>query len=407
MKHLVLLCVLSFISGSVYATKARLQALGEDKNGSYYIADDRDIFLNSSTVNNFENLAVLEWGSDKASPNTYNNDANSPYDLEGKAKPMGGFLAKMGGFVAGIFLGNESDTATLLRNSVGGTENMVQDDRKLDLFFGADMGIKWGVNLAYSSQDLVDGGNAYKGNSLATRLGVTDEMWGFLANVSIKNEAERDFTPAGGAQFDGGLGLQLGGNVNLMDYTFYAEWEKNKWDGDVNGSAVAGTVEGSYNGLELGVGRQAEITDKITLFTRLFYTSTKLELDNSLTTGLTDDPEAKVYSVPLVIALEAKAFYWLTLRGSIQQHLFGRSKVNNVTSNEGILYSSTTGTAIEGTFGVDGKRNVLNSTVARVGATIHFGDLHLDGLLGVSGNDTSSTFNTDNLLARAAFRYNF
>ena len=62
-KQIALAMGLAVISGSALASKARLQALGEDTNGSWFIQDNRNIFLNASHVNLNKDMVTMEWGA--------------------------------------------------------------------------------------------------------------------------------------------------------------------------------------------------------------------------------------------------------------------------------------------------------------------------------------------------------
>ena len=63
------------VAAPAFATKARLEALGEDNFGSYYINDNRNIFLNPARINENKDLVTYEFGansSNLAGPDTAN-----------------------------------------------------------------------------------------------------------------------------------------------------------------------------------------------------------------------------------------------------------------------------------------------------------------------------------------------
>ncbi|TNE99919.1 MAG: hypothetical protein EP326_07310, partial [Deltaproteobacteria bacterium] len=96
-KQIIVATGLAVLSTSAWATKSRLEALGQDSNGSYYIKDSRSIFLNPAHVNTFKNYVVSEWG-------TQNNSADSTTSPHAE----GGFFREAGAFSYGVYLGNES-----------------------------------------------------------------------------------------------------------------------------------------------------------------------------------------------------------------------------------------------------------------------------------------------------------
>ena len=63
-KHIAIAAGLAVLSTSAFATKARMNALGQgDDRGSFYIQDSRNVFRNASDVNNMTNYVVTEWGT--------------------------------------------------------------------------------------------------------------------------------------------------------------------------------------------------------------------------------------------------------------------------------------------------------------------------------------------------------
>ena len=63
-KHIAIAAGLAVLSTSAFATKARMNALGQgDDRGSFYIQDSRNVFRNASEVNNMTNYVVTEWGT--------------------------------------------------------------------------------------------------------------------------------------------------------------------------------------------------------------------------------------------------------------------------------------------------------------------------------------------------------
>jgi len=58
-KQLTVALGLAVLATPAFASKARLQALGEDVNGSFYVNDLRNVFLNAANVNNYKDSNSL------------------------------------------------------------------------------------------------------------------------------------------------------------------------------------------------------------------------------------------------------------------------------------------------------------------------------------------------------------
>ncbi len=57
------------VAAPAFATKARLEALGEDSFGSYYVNDNRNIFLNPARINENKDFITYEFGDSGSSIN--------------------------------------------------------------------------------------------------------------------------------------------------------------------------------------------------------------------------------------------------------------------------------------------------------------------------------------------------
>ncbi|MEI8348131.1 MAG: hypothetical protein WCG27_11735, partial [Pseudomonadota bacterium] len=108
MKKLLLLVGLIVLSTSVYASKARMQALQQDPNtGSNFINDTRNVFGNPAGLNTMKNYLITEWG---APINTVGTVA--------APRAEGGFFKEVGPVVAGAYMGSLINTFNAER--VGG-----------------------------------------------------------------------------------------------------------------------------------------------------------------------------------------------------------------------------------------------------------------------------------------------
>ena len=122
--------------------------------------------------------------------------------------------------------------------------------------------------------------------------------------------------------------------------------------------------------------------NKASLFTKVAYVNSKVED----TTAAADNKET---DLPLTVGLEYDAASWLTLRGSVAQSLY--SKVDDGT--------------------VDGTKEETTSVAA--GASLKFGELTVDGMIGNNGGASDNTsagtgqLRTDSLMSRVSMTYRF
>ena len=438
------------------ATIARLQALGMDETdneGSYYIEDNRNIFLNAGNIHKYADSVVMEWGD--AGSNF--GSASLQQDTTTSPKAKGGFLKSHGEWTYGIYLGNESNTSALLRGvatgayasassafssnaTVGGDHMLHGADNQLDLFFGRKGAMfDWGVNLVYTSDE--DEANNAEDSAHAVRFGAVAERWNAFINLSTGSESKRTSTytttfaaltgeTSSTHEFDGKLGLHIGGAYEIKKgMKVYAMAKKFDWDqkdssatrttavagsgnatldtqltGALQGRGQQGTVEGGFLTYAVGLGRVHEFGDS-KLFTNIEYRSTSIEVK------FNNKAEAENVEVPLTFGYEVKATDWLTFRGSVRQYLYGYRKNNNYNSL-GIIGKN----AADQVFGTDTNNKKVtfdNTTDVNAGMSLTFGRLVIDGLVGFSGNDGVSdgdeagVFAADRLLTRVGATYSF
>lgn len=376
-KQLVLVAGLAVLAAPAFASKARLAALGEDTNGSFYINDNRNIFLNASEVLNHKDLVTYEWGTAQQS------------DTDGASNAEGGIYRAHGNMVYGVQFGRvlgfneDADEVGQLAGLDAGETFAATN--ALDLFIGGDAGIKWGVQLTYASaeDDAYDNGANTSGTDKASadvmdlRVGVSQGQWSAYLAYGITGKSEID-------EVDGEVSrkspLEVGGSWKWDAYTAFAQYATAKYDVEV-GATDESAEASSY---QVGVGRQDKLNDKATLFTKVSYATSKSDTEDL---GGSDD-ETK--AIPVVVGLEYDAASWVALRASISQNV-----IINETETDG------------------DKSTQQNSTDINTGATLKFGDLSVDGLIGTTGNNgatantESGVLSTDRLMTRVSMTYRF
>ena len=377
-KQLIVALGLAVLATPAFASKARLQALGEDQYGSFYINDNRNIFYNAAQVNNHKDLLTFEWG-----------DTSSTTDSVTTPKAEGGFFKTAGNLVYGAQLGSESNTSNGFRAAAGA--GAVEEENNIDLFVGGDAGMKWGANVTYSkSADDETSADANQ-SALRTRLGViAGDIEGY-ANVSLSNKAD-----TGTQEFKGKLGYQLGAIYNLNEYRVFADYRSNSGEAD---GAVDGDLKASQ--IQVGAGRASKLNDKATLFTKAQIQMNKAENDSatggsfrvagagagnpgcSLATNVFCEEYSATF-IPVVIGLEYDAASWLVLRTSVAQTIWGKQEDK------------------------DDKKGFAETTTVNAGAALKFGEMIVDGSIGgTTGSTVSGQLNTDTLMSRVSMTYNF
>lgn len=394
-KQIALAGCLVFMSGTAFASKARLQALGEDINGSQFISDNRNVFLNSATLNYQKDLVTMEWGNTAAADGT-----DAP-------RAEGGFFKSSGNMAYGVYLGSESTTANGLRAGAGisndgaafaGT-NALGEQNNVDLFFAGDAGVQWGANITYHSYaDETNAGGDITSDSLRTRFGVISGDTSGFANISVVGNAE---DKVNNNELEGGGAYQVGVSHNMGDVTYMAQVQSitaDDGDGD----------EFSSQKTWLGAAKSYKVNDMANVWVSGWIKQDSYTCDfdvlgaTTCTTavfGLNNAGDSTETYVPVTIAAEVSVKEWLTLRGSVSQNIYGQ------VENDG-----------------GDTKTMANSTVVNAGASLTFGDFVIDGVVGnstnttatdgdeVVGDDTSSgagTLRTDTLMSRVSMTYRF
>lgn len=380
-KQLTVALGLAVLATPAFASKARLQALGEDSYGSAYINDNRNIWLNAAQINNHKDLVTYEFGG------------NVSNDTAASARGEGGVYKAMGNMVYGVHFGGASTTANLMRGGAGLTG--ANEDNNVDVFVGGDAGLKWGANLGYAKSANETRTQGASSESMRTRLGVIMGDTQAYANINLINNAKG--TNAQAAKFEGKLGFQVGAIHAWEGNTLFVDYRKFDAEGTV---PTLGKGDMNSQQLAVGIGRVERLNDKTNLFLKAQYFMQKAENDNSANpvagaqcTGgnFFGCDKAETSRVPVTIGLETEATSWLTLRGSVSQVVWGTNEVNKNEST------------------------VANSTLINAGATLKFGELSVDGVIGNDATGSapqaqgtsSGTIRTDSLMSRVAMTYRF
>ena len=364
MKRVLVIAGLAVLSTNAFASKARLEALsGNNGAANRYISDDANLFRNAATINTHKNFVVTEWGA-----GAYTDSQTAP-------RAEGGFFKEAGALAYGLYLGN---------NGVNGRDAAFQkQDNALDLFLGGDAGLQWGARLHYASAKNEPGGAAVtkKNTAFGLGLGVVSGAAEAYANVDLSDKSEGATLAAD--EWKQKPTFTVGGSYNWSGYTFFGEFGNGKVEQTLN---AAKTTEKNTD-ITVGVGRIMEInpTARVIADASFVY-----NLDKSEATGA--NTKTKNMTMPVTIGFEAEATSWLTLRGSVGQ---------NVILNNKKVETTTTA-----------KSTNVNTTTVNGGATLTFGKLAVDGLIGTTSSagaagSKTGVLSTSNLLSRVGVTYNF
>jgi len=283
---------------------------------------------------------------------------------------------------------------------------------QIDLFFGWGDELKWGANiLVYMDEDDTPG-KAFDSKGAAVRFGVKADKWDAFANISLVNEVNKIDTAVinwGGIyvseqvqhKFDGSLGVHVGGSYKFDSLRLYAyvksfSWEQSddydyatdplnlRFDHGIPAGTYpaitggqTGTVSGSLNIFKVGIGDAIKKDSRTTFYWDIFARYYDVEV------AFTKAATVKAFELPLVFAAESAATDWLTIRGSILHKLVGFAENDNYESLNPVAQALAVNL-----FGGDNGGNsssLPSPTSVRVGSSLVFGDLRVDGLLGANG----------------------
>ena len=407
-------------TSSVFASQARLNALGMmelDNEGMYNVQDSRNVFLNPAFINLYPNQVMVDWGDTGKQISAAGSTSSATTNDPAAPKAQGGIFKKSGDYVYGVYLGNESNTSSFLRvagtsaaaamNGSGASSKMLQTaDNQLDVFMGGEKdGMKWGANAVYTAGK--DETRSSTDSAESVRLGVISSNWDAHLNVSLNSKSSATDTLTGGyagtttQEFKGKIGVQIGGSheagAHGRVFGYYKHYGWDQSDSFAYSAAQSaaiggqtGTVSGDFTTYFFGFANDYSVGAGDKVFASIAGKKTDINLEFSNKT------QVRHLIVPVTLGYEAKATEWLVLRGSIVQNIYGQydnQNVNNYAST-GTRVNKVASSLLAAIYGGSGKATVANSTTVNAGATLTFGQLAIDGLIGTTdttGNASSST----------------
>ena len=379
MKNLLLVLSLVIVASPAFASRARLESLGEGKNGSYYINDGRNIFLNPAAINSYKKKLWIELGQ----------TTNAVDDLAavGNHKVQGGFTNSLGDYVYGLYVGRESDRSLSGTTATG----QLAVDHAFDFFFGGESGIKWGVDVFYAgamNRTTALTFTQQTAGYFGFKLGVDVSNFAFFTTVGVSSKAVTDTeVPSAYAELKGKLSLDLGATYTMDNMTYLAKFSSFGSD-FTQGTTTTTVTTPKTTAYALGAGWKKEATKAVTMYSRIqldYQKDTKdVVVGTAASTNLTTDTW---YNLPLVLAAEAQATSWLTIRGSLSHSLFGQHSASTPTTST--------------------KDSFNGQTTAALGFGFNFGDLTIDALAGQTTAVANAASESSQGTAQAGSQFGF
>ncbi len=368
------LLVASLVSPAAMASKARLKALSQSSNGSLFVKDERNVYLNPATVHELENVASFEWGTKQTTigvaPNTPNPEGLAIYKTDNLQYAVG--LGRTG-----------ESTQTMIDDMSTLTGTSFIPQTALDVIIGGGAGeLKWGGGLHYArTTDDISTFPKKTARELTLSGGVLAQRWSGYGKLGLIGESSVKTSASTEAKFEGKMSLQVGGKYDLDQV-----------------QAVGGKVTRGNFGYNNGAGSKGEATGMTfegyyfrTLAAKaggsvfgiagLKHNDTKVSPDSGTSTTST------ALTSPVGIGFETKALSWLALRASVTQN---------------ILIDQVKGSAAS----TDTEKLNQESTEVAAGLTTYLADnLHLDATF--EGATSGGKLNGTTLAADMAVVYNF
>jgi hypothetical protein len=370
MKKLLIIAAVTLASGAAFASKARLQALGN----SVHLVDAQTMFTNPADITLMGDWATFEMGT--GGPFTYTPAAGNVATTNHE----GGLVRSHGDARWGFYLGHKSPTVAITRSNawVGGTGTIIQEENPIEVFYAQKADLSWGASLFYSNSDKK--GPKLKQDSMGVRVGARSGAWDANLQVGLSNNAKDESAPAAIKEIKGKSAMKLAGGYAMDTLYFYGSYGMSGFKSTV-ANADAADLEAS----QLAVG----VVDTIKGEGRDFFYGVSYHTDSYKQKVGTEAKSEATY-LPVIIGVEGEATSWMTLRASVTQNVFLGTIKDEITLITGAALAET--------------NTWNNSTTVAAGAGLKFNKFTFDGTLGAANG---GVVNTTNLLANASMTYMF
>lgn len=370
----LLVIILSLLSFDVFASKARIQALGN----SFHLIDPQTVYSNPLDLTALDNFVTLETGLTAATSVNNNAEAMVSYSLNENYQVALSFGHQDQAFV---------DARNFINVLSGTTFELPQNP--LSIFYAVKDGITpYAFGVFYSNKN--DKLMALTESSSGLSAGVEMGKWQLSALYAFENSVEG----AAGKKFDGSGYSQATVSYLLDETTFELTYIMSKAKMSTRlGAAVTDNESHFKDVIMLGLA-DSNIKDDNDFFWGAQVVSTTINCKLNLSANC--DKSFTHTVLPIWIGLEAQASDWLTVRSAIKQ-----SFLFNITKDEfgypAAAVSGATGAISDIPAGG-------NSTVVSAGLGFKFKKLTLDGTLSTA---STQTLDATNFLSQVGLTYNF
>ena len=357
----VLVVVVALASMNAFATRARVNALGN----SPHLMDTQTVYSNPADMMMMGDFVTMESGVTGAAAANGNTE--------------GMVTRSMGDAKMGMALGHQSSNASAWSlRALSGLAGIKSQQNPVEFSYGqksADMA--WAATLVYSNYNDKTA-TAEKESSMGIRTGLRMGALDAKLNIGLLNTYEKATT----GKFKGNMGITAGAGYT-MDNLYVSG--SVTMAGFKSEDTLAAPLKDYSNTTISASAMSSQKKDGNEFFygAGLTSVSAKEKVADQTTTQMT---------LPVWMGLEVDAASWLTLRGSVTQNtLINSTKVE--------------------TAGVTGVETApgANSTSASVGAGMKFNKLTLDGsLTGLTSTGTASQkIDGTDLLTQVGMTYMF
>lgn len=359
MKKALLIAALTMASAPAFASKARVNSLGN----SPHLSDVQDIFKKPDAVVKHGEWATAEFGGSNTTTTA----------------GQGGFARMSGDAAWGAYLGYQN---TSVANSRGLNADFLGAENPLNVLYGSKAGdMNWGLNFYHSSSDKKT--TKQKQSAMSLGFGASAGAWDARVLLGLGNTASRD-NAGTERKLNGKTSMEIGGGYWMDTMYLFGSYNMGGAKHENGGAAVNDT---SATTMQFGVvnSHKQEGTD--------FFYGAALSMATSEDKGTdvaTDDTKTTTNTMPVWFGIEAEAASWLVFRGAVKQNLF--------------LFGSTK-TETNGTGEAD---TIAHNTTVSAGLGMKWGKWAFDGVI-QNADTAGGNFGLDggNFLAEGALTYAF
>lgn len=395
MKKLLMIAALASLSSPAFASKARVNALGN----ADHLVDAQTAFDNPSHLTLLPDYVTFEAGATNA-PTTV---ANWGDVVANAAAPTaeGGFTQSSGDAKWGFYMGRKSPFTQYMRKNFG----FLGQENPIELQYAMKGPMAWGVAFNYSSADQKS--TSQKQSAMGLRLGATTDLWEAFAVIGLGSTADgtaattaylADYNGDGltagetfavaadtGAKYKGTTGFKVGGAYKMDSIRVYGKYYMDGFQMDTTAGGNAALNGSKQEQSQLDVG----VLDITKLDAGSWFYGVAYQMYTAKTSLTSGESKTTASYMPFIAGLEYDAASWMTLRGSVSQNVLLGSIKND--DGAGVNYNDETDT-------------IKNNTKVAAGIGLKFNKWAIDGSWAAA---TTGTVNTTALMTNLGLTYSF